>query len=382
MECIKCRRQLPEGAAFCLYCGKKQEPDRRKHAKRANGTGSISKLSGSRKKPWLARKNGISLGTYATRAEAQKALERLTDVNVTEKFNMTFKQIYDAWLPEHERYISKSQKACYVTACKLCPELHDRQYRQLRRSDFQAVIIRLEEEKKSKSTCEKVLQLYSKLASWAMEEGIVQVNHAKKVKTVAQQLSQKKAFLAVDIEAIQKSKKRAADIALIMLGCGCRPNELFNVPLVNCHDDYFIGGSKTEAGRNRVIMVSGVGLAAYKALRVRAIEKRCQKLIDAYEGNRQTSNFAKRDFAELMAEIGRQDMTPHSCRHTFITNAIRSGVELPVLQQMVGHVDGETTKIYTHLDVSDLRIAAAKIKANTAVCNKSATRSEAEKKAV
>lgn len=382
MNCVKCGQPLPEGAAFCPYCGKRQEPAKRKHAKRANGTGSISRQAGNRRKPWLARKNGVTIGTYATRAEAQKALERLTDVNVNEKFNMTFRQIYEAWLPEHERHISKSQKGCYVSAFKQCQELHDRQFRQLRRSDFQAVIIRMEGEHKSKSTCEKVLQLYSKLAGWAIDEGIVQVNYAKKVRTVAAQLSEKKVFLQADIEAIAQSGLRAAPIALIMISCGCRPNELFNVPLVNCHEDYFVGGSKTDAGKNRVIMVSELGLTAYRALRSAAVDNRCQYLIEAYGGNRQTANFAKRDFAELMRQIGRPDMTPHCCRHTFITNAIRSGVDLPLLQQMVGHVDKETTKIYTHLDVEDLRRAAAKISAKPAVCSKSATRSGAGKKVV
>ena len=69
-------------------------------------------------------------------------------------------------------------------------------------------------------------------------------------------------------------------------------------------------------------------------------------------------------------------------KSTCHTNAIRSGVELPVLQQMVGHADGETTKTYAHLDVSDLRNAAGKISAKTAVCSKSATRSEAPSKTV
>lgn len=108
-------------------------------------------------------------------------------------------------------------------------------------------------------------------------------------------------------------------------------------------------------------MLSPIGLEAYQTLRQRAIANRCRRLIDAYEGNCTASNFAKRDFTELMAEIGCQDMTPYHCRHSYITNAIRSGVELPVLQQMVGHVDGETIKTYTHLDVSDLRNAAGKI---------------------
>ena len=83
MECIKCKKEIPDGSAFCNHCGKRQTPEPRKHKKRANGTGEIFKLSGSRAKPWAARKAGEFIGTYATRTEAQKALDRLTDVEIT-----------------------------------------------------------------------------------------------------------------------------------------------------------------------------------------------------------------------------------------------------------------------------------------------------------
>ena len=76
----------------------------------------------------------------------------------------------------------------------------------------------------------------------------------------------------------------------------------------------------------------------------------------------------------------RQGMTPYSCRHTFITRAIRAGVELPVLEAIVGHVDRETTKINTHLHADDLVEAVQSIRSKTsAVGNKSATRSEGSK---
>lgn len=81
-----------------------------------------------------------------------------------------------------------------------------------------------------------------------------------------------------------------------------------------------------------------------------------------------------------MEEIGCKGMTPYSCRHTFITNAIKSGVDLPVLEAIVGHVDRETTKIYTHLRASDLVDAVQIMETkNMAVCNKSATRSKKSK---
>lgn len=380
-ECVKCKAELPEGAKFCPYCGKSQEPAQRKYRKRANGTGCISKLSGNRANPWMARKNDLCIGTFATRAEAQKALERVTDATITEKYNMTFHQVYDAWKAIHERNVTSSQMSCYSMAYNNCEELHESQFRKLRKSDFQNVIIRLEQAGKSKSTCEKMKQLFSQMSKWALSEEIIQVNYAQNLGTVAKQLSTKEILLSSDIEAIKKSSNKGKDVALILVACGCRPNELFNALLVNCHEDYFIGGSKTEAGIDRPIVISQDGLEAYKAMRKKAIENGGQKLIDGFDGNRNLRNFAKREFKSLMEEIGRPGISMYSCRHTYITNAARSGVDQRALQQMVGHVDKETTKIYTHLNIDDLREESRKIK-SSAVRNKSVTGHTGEKKDV
>ena len=380
-NCIKCDTALPDGAQFCPACGKRQGSIPRKHRKRSNGTGCISKLSGNRAKPWMARKNGVCIGTYATRHDAQKALERLTDVSVNDKFNMTFAQVYERWHEEHKRKISESMDGNYQLAYKQCAQLHDMQMRKILRSDYQACIIALEMQGKSKSTCNKLRVLLGQLGRWAMEEGITLTNTAEDLNTVAKQKSTREIFTEEDIKAIKKSKLHAADIALILISCGCRPGELFSVPLVNCREDHFIGGSKTEAGKNRVIPIGPDGLNAYKKIRKKAISEGGSLLIDGYDGQNKTApNFTKRDWRELMEEINRKGMTPYSCRHTFITRAIRSGVELPVLEAIVGHVDRETTKIYTHLHADDLVNAVQAIKEKPlTVCSKSVTRSESSK---
>lgn len=376
-NCIKCKTELPEGAVFCHICGKRQTAEPRKHRKRANGTGCISKLSGNRAKPWIARKNNISLGTYATRAEAQKALERLTDVSVNDKFNMTFAQVYERWFQEHQREISDGMADSYRLAYKQCSQLHGMQMRKILRSDYQAAIISLEVQGMSKSTCNKLRTLLGQLARWAMEEGITLTNPAENLNTVAKQKTTREIFTEADIRALKKSALPAADIALILISCGCRPGELFSVPLVNCREDHFIGGSKTDAGKNRVIPIGPDGLAAYRKIRNKAIADGCSHLIGGYEGaNKTAANFTKRDWRELMETIGRQGMIPYSCRHTFITRAIRSGMDLAVLEAIVGHVDRETTKLYTHLHADDLVEAVQVIQEKTsAVCNKSVSSS-------
>lgn len=53
-------------------------------------------------------------------------------------------------------------------------------------------------------------------------------------------------------------------------------------------------------------------------------------------------------------------LTPHKCRHTFATYLLRSGVDIRVVQLILGHSTVRTTEIYTHLDVNDLKNNIAK----------------------
>lgn len=354
MTCIKCSKPLQPDFVFCPYCGKKQVVEK-KYRKRANHTGTIYKRQGNLEKPWLAKKNNIYLGYYKTRTEAQKALERITDIDITDSYNMTFAQVYERWYGVHAREISESMQKGYQLAYSQCPQLHDRMIRKILRSDYQNAIIALENQGKSKSSCNKLRALFSQLGRWAMEEGITLTNPAEELTTVAKQLTVRDTFTEAEIDAIRKSGHPAADVALILIASGCRPGELFSVPVDNCWDDHFIGGSKTEAGRNRVIPIGPDGIEAYRRMREEAIKQKKPLLIDGYTGkNRTAPNYTKRDWRELMDLLKIEGMTPYNCRHTFITRAIRSGMELAKLEAIVGHVDRETTKIYTHMNAQDL----------------------------
>ena len=366
MDCIKCKATLPEGALFCPLCGKKQAADTRKHRKRANGSGTIYKMPGNRAKPWGAKRNNIFIGSFKTYAEAQKALERITDADVNDRYNLTFAQVYALWEPVHAREVSKHQMNCYAAAFKQCSTLHNQKFRNLRKSDFMAVIMAMEDAGKARSTCEKTKQLLGQLSKWALDEGIVNQNHAKHVKTTAEQKSVKKAFTDEQIRAIRSAKSRASIVALVLIATGARTIELFNVPLSDCFENYFIAGSKAKKGKEvirRVIAVSDIGKDAYRNLLQAARAAGGARLIDGYDGNRCSVNFQKRDFRELMEEIGAdRDMTPYACRHTFSTQAVRSGIAPAQLARMMGHTDIKTAdKHYTHLDTEDILQEISKI---------------------
>lgn len=355
MECIKCKKSIPEDALFCPYCGKKQAAARKKKKKRANGMGTVIKKAGGRSKPWEAQKGGVYIGCYETKFEAEQALAALVDVRMSETFNMTFQQVYEKWKPEHERTVTDKGMEGYRIAYGHCSTLYNRVFRKLRASDFQSVIIDMEQNNFSKSSCEKVMQLFGQLSKWAIREEICHTNYAQFVTVTAQQKSAKAPFTSEQIKSIQKSISPAADIALVLLATGCRPNELFIATIENCYDDYFISGSKTKAGRNRVIPVGEIGKRSYNKLIESAKLNKGILLIDGYSGNKIYKNFAKRDWKDLMTECGIQNMTPYACRHTYTTLAVQSGVRPEILQKILGHADYSTTiDVYTHLGVSDI----------------------------
>jgi site-specific recombinase XerD len=360
MICRKCNKEIPEDAVFCHICGTRQVAAERKHRKRPNGSGTIAKLSGGRAKPWMARKAGVLIGTYATRYDAQKALDALSDANINNRYNLTFADIYELWLPEHSRDIGSTAVGNYRSSYNHCESLHGERFRSLRASHFQAVIMAMEEKGLSKSTCEKVLQLFGQLSAWAIREGIMTVDYSRHITIAAKQKTEGKVFTSNELRSIAASTNTAAAIVRILLATGCRGNELFSAKLADCHDGYFVGGSKTASGRGRIIAVTEYGTADYRKLVEAATSAGSDLLIGGYEGNHTYANFAKREFKQLMEELALEGYTPYDCRHTFTTLATKSGMDKQILRRVLGHADLATTdKYYTHLDPTDILNATA-----------------------
>lgn len=352
--CKKCSGPLPEGANFCPACGRSVSPAKRRHRKRAQGSGSIWKMEGVRRRPWRAVKNGITIGTFATYAEADEALQKVKEQGVNERYNITFAEVYDLWYPEKARTVSKSQAGCYRGAYSHCEPLYGLKFRGIHRSDYQAIIMQMEEDGLARSTCEKVLQLFGQMDDWGVAEGIIAKSRASGVSTVAQQKGERVPFSDEDLRALMQSNHRAAKIAIILCATGCRPGELFAARLDDCHNGYFIGGSKTEAGKRRVIAVARFGAAAYQELLAAARAAGGETLGAGYDGNTVVNNFTRRDFKELMGEIGRPGFTPYNCRHTMATLMVKAGMSKKAIQMQMGHASTMMQDRYEHPEVEYL----------------------------
>lgn len=376
--CRKCKQEIPEASKYCNLCGAIQEPKKNRHRRRANGSGSVYKLSENRRNPWGASvyKNGkrVFLGTFAKASEAEAAIVRFKDDELSDKINYTVEHVHTEWQKVHYRDLTKSGEDGYNSAWNYLQCFRNKKMRELKSAEVQSLIDEIAQQK-SRSVCEKVRQLYSQLCKWAMKEDIINKNYAQFIKLPKSHKTEKEIFKQAEIDLIKDhDNDQTAQIILTMIYSGLRINELFDIEICNVHLDegYMIGGLKTEAGRDRIIPINrhirpyiegwysgSDNVGKYKYL-VR--NESGQRINDA--------NWRKRKFYPFLRSLGilgeeegttghPPRLTPHSCRHTYASLAVQANIPEELLKTLIGHADYSTTiNLYNHDDISDLKKAA------------------------
>ena len=370
MECKKCKADILDGSVFCHICGKRQQPEPKKYIKRANGTGTVYRLSGKRRRPWVAAKGKVVIDYYEKKSDAQDALNALTNKPITDRYNMTFEEIYEAWKAEHFKGMkSDDGREGYETAHKHFKALYTEKFRDLRTSDYQKIIDALTARGLKRASMEKAKQLASQMSKWAMREEIISTNYALFLNLPEAEKNENEIFTAAEIKKLKASKDDAAKLVIILIYTGMRIGELLSLETEKVFSNYCIGGEKTEAGRDRIIPLPAECREEMAFFRSLAEGK--PLLIDGYTGNRTVENFRKRDYYPLLEDLGIKKKTPHSTRHTYASMAVKAGIEPEMLQKILGHADYSTTaNIYVHTDIDALIKAAEKIAGNKRVTNK------------
>ena len=70
------------------------------------------------------------------------------------------------------------------------------------------------------------------------------------------------------------------------------------------------------------------------------------------------SYFRKKFKEEISSVEGVRVLTPHSCRHTYVSQMQALGIDLATIQSIVGHTNVAMTKEYLHVQ-EQIRVAAA-----------------------
>lgn len=326
------------------------------------GFGSVQKLSGSRRKPYGAKimqgynENGKQIykyiGYYSTKEEAIIALTEYNknpyDLNL---INSTVADIWEIFKKRRFNKISKSGQGVYNAAYKHLKPLHNKYIKDIKTYQLQTLIDNIPRKWQTKS---HTVTLLNQLFDIAIELDIIQKNYAKFIILDSKPKSDiHKVFTQSEIQSLFRNifSCEWADTILIMLFSGLRPSELLKIRTENIYLDerYIIAGSKTKAGKNRIIPINE---KVFPFIRKR-YNSNNKYFIQEKQLPLEYASYRKH-FEDTMTTLNMKHL-PHDCRHTFASLMDSAGANKVAVKLIMGHAQKDITdNIYTHKNIDEL----------------------------
>lgn len=378
MICKKCKKQIEEDSIFCRFCGKKQinEEITRKKQKRPNGTGSIVKLSGNRLHPFQARKiidgKMISFGLYATKTEALKALDTANTAEIPSMYDITFEKVYELVIEQNKAKLTESGLTNYRSGYKHLSHLAKMKMRDFRTQHLQDAISTAQANGIGYPTWKKMQNIASLMCKVAMANDLIDKNYAQLVNMPEKKTKvEKESFSSDQLAKLWSVWECDLEAAAILAMCynGLRINEFLDLKKehVNFTERViFAPGSKTEAGKDRVIAIPIDVLPIYHKL----MKTPGEYLFPSPTGKRwEAKNYRDRSFHPTLDKYAldpKNKLTPHSCRHTYAMLCVKHNLNEKATMDLMGHSKYSTTiEIYadgTSRDLEFLRSEADKLR--------------------
>jgi integrase/recombinase XerC len=222
--------------------------------------------------------------------------------------------------------------------------------------------------KNKKSTIARKLSAIRTFFGFLVKQGILETNPAETVQTPKQEKAIP-AYLAVDdmfrlldsigTDTIAGLRDRA--IFETIYSSGLRVSEVAGL---NCGDIDFERGIMRVLGKGskeRIVPIGQKALSAIQAYRRRLLEKSAidcdheAPLFLNYRQGRLTTRSIARILDRLVTDCSLQvPLSPHALRHSFATHMLDAGVDLRVVQELLGHKSLSTTQKYTHVSIDRL----------------------------
>lgn len=373
MKCRKCHAELPQGAKYCPSCGVKQDTGQNPK-RRGNGQGSVYQLAN---KKWIAikvigyeakeggklRKITRSKSGFRTKKEALDYLPKLEDTPRVKP--VTWAQVYEAWVPTHRA--GKSTMDCYSAAEKYFSSVHTMKLAEITVDDLQDC---MDDCPKGKRTRENMKALAGLIYKYAIPRNMVPsgLNMGQYLIVGDGDTGSKEALPEEAVKALEAhvGTVKGADYVLCQCYLGFRPGELLALDAINYNrkERAFVGGAKTDAGKDRVVTVSPKIQAIVNDL---VQDKVAGPVFCADDGGTMSIKQYRAMFYNVLEACGienpveerdgikRRKYTPHSCRHTFATLMKRvPGADKDKLELM-GHTSTTMLRHYQDVNFDDLR---------------------------
>lgn len=329
--------------------------------KHPNGYGSVAKLSGNRRNPFVVRKTvGWSekgypiyntIGYTPTREEGLILLAEYNrnpyDIDIV---NMTMAELFERFKKTKMLKLAKQSQGSLKSAYNHCKPLHHWAYKDIRSFHMQECIDGCG---RGYSTQGAIKSLFSHLDKLALELDVI--NKAYSQLTTSEPIPEttKRPFTDEEVTAVWGIQDQEwVDSVLFFLYTGIRISELINLEsdMIDLNENLFKGGVKTKAGKNRIIPIHPKILPL--------VHKRMEegnKYLFSLEGKRISSYQYYQIWYNIMESLN-LNHKPHECRHTFRSRLDSAGANRVCINLLMGHKSKEVgERVYTHKTIAELK---------------------------
>ena len=192
------------------------------------------------------------------------------------------------------------------------------------------------------------------------ENPVADLEYPKLRKSLPKYLTMSQASALLQSVSGQNAKRDYA-ILMLFLNCGIRRSELVGLNISDVYEDRIrvIG----KGNKERIVYF---GSSCHKAIEAYMEERNKMVLTDnralfgSRNGNRISVTAVHRlvEKALLKAGLDTTQFSAHKLRHTAATMMLSGGVDVKTVQEVLGHENLNTTQIYTHIESTELKLAA------------------------
>lgn len=377
LNCKKCQSPLPEGALFCPWCGTQQIKEQKKQntKSRGNGTGTVFRRPNG---TWIAMKTlgweidgqgkkhrtTVSKSGFKTKREAVNYLPMLTEESsrAVKRLTTTFRDVYDLWEPTHQK--TGGTMGCYTAAFKKFSAVWNVPLADITVDDLQDCMDDVE----GKRTQQNMKTLCGLLYKYAIPRNLAALNMAQYLIVGGVSGIGKAGLPVVYLDTLRKNvgKVPYCDYVLAQCYLGFRPSELLALDAAhyNRREKAFVGGAKTDAGKDRTVTISPKIQPIIDRLTAGKI---AGPIFCDTDGSRMTIEKYRREFYKVLERCGLENpiitvkgqelhtYTPHSCRHTFATLMKAVTADQKDKLALIGHTTGAMLRHYQDVEYTDLR---------------------------
>lgn len=326
-----------------------------------NGYGCVTKLSGKRSRPWVIKvtvydaeghHKQVPVDYAATEEEANIILAKYNDNpwNI-DRNKVTLLELYRRWAEVKCPSLSKANQGVLKSAFRHFRDCYGMIYRNIRTYHMQAIINNCQ---KSYAVQRNIKALWGHLDNFAYECDIIDKMYSITTTSAPAPETSRTPFTNKQIDDLWKIQDEPwVDTVLIYIYTGFRLNELLSMHTdqVNMVEKYFQGGSKTNAGKGRIVPIH----PRIEPLVVSRIQQG-NKFLISHDGTQTKQSIYYAEWKTIMKKINADGKTPHEARHTFETNLDNAGGNRKCIDMLMGHKSNDIgNRVYNHKTLEQLR---------------------------